>query len=280
MTPTRLQSIAIAAATLVVATGCGDRVPSDQPFAAISLVPDAKTPRDDRFLRWGDTVTIAGQSRPALSSSKSVMPPAEITGTDQGQRHVGVRIPPEFAGASTGVFELVTRYDATVTTTRMWPLSYSQAGTTYSVGVVEAKVTPGGTPAVRLWPIPDLATRDLDTAEMRVPPHAVLQVGVGLEPASWDSTVVPVDMTVSTVAGSTATVLRTTRIDIRRKENRQWIDLSIPLDDLAGRAVRFRFSTRPMIGPSAVPTLPVWAEPTIVDARWEGSRSTAVPPPP
>jgi hypothetical protein len=270
MRPTLLRVIALAAA--LVTAGCGDRPPSDEPFAAMPLVPDAKTPRDERFLVWGETVTIAGVSRPTLSSAKSVMPPPEITATNEGgQRQVGVRVPAEFADVPSAVFELVTRHDTTITPTRMWPISRRQAGVQYSVNVVEARVAPGGTPAVRLWPVPDLAARDVDSAEVRIPPHAVLEVGIGIEPASWDTTVMPVDMTVSTIAGGTASVLRTTRIDVRRPESQRWTDLSIPLDELAGRTVRFRFSARPMIGPSTVVTLPVWAEPTIVDARHVGS---------
>jgi hypothetical protein len=266
MRPTRRRVVALAFAALVAAAGCGERS-SMLPFEPIVLAPDTKAPRDERFLLWGQRVEIGGLPRFALSSAKPVMPPAEITASPAGQRRVSVEIPAEYAGVPWAVYELVTLVDGAVTPVRVWPITGRQAKTTYGVGVTEARVGPGGTPGVRLWPIPDLAARDVDTAELRVPAGAALQVGLGLEPASWDTTIVPVDMTVSSVEGGTATVLRTTRLDVHRPENRQWVETTIPLDRLAGRTVRFRFSARPSVGPSAVPSLPVWAEPRIVDAR-------------
>jgi hypothetical protein len=261
---TRLGRHAVALACAALAA-CGDS--SYAPSGPTRLVPDAKAPRDERFLVWGEAVTIAGVSRRVLSSSKSVMPSADITGASDAQRRVTVRIPPEFSAVPWAVYELVTLVDDRVMPVRVWPISGRQAGSTYGAGVIAERVPPGGTPGVRLWPVPDLAARDVETEDVRVPADAVLKLAVGLEPPSWDTTVMPVDMVVSTVEGGTATALSTTRLDVRKPEHQRWVDVVVPLDALAGRSVRFRFSARPVAGGTAAPSLPVWAEPTIVDVH-------------
>jgi hypothetical protein len=77
-------------------------------------------------------------------------------------------------------------------------------------------------------------------------------------------------MRVSAVAPDGVTALGATQLDVRRPEHRQWVDVTIPLDAVAGRTVRLRFAARPIVGPTTVPALPVWTEPTIVDARLVG----------
>ena len=131
----------------------------------------------------------------------------------------------------------------------------------------EQRIQSDETPAVRLWPIPDLASRDVETGDVVVPPRTALQLGVGLEPITWDTTVLPIDMTVTAVGANGAiTPLKTITLNAREKEHQKWVDVTIPLHALAGQTVRFRFTARPSMGPTAVATLPLWADPTIVDA--------------
>jgi hypothetical protein len=260
-----LTAVALAA---LAGAGCGQRDAVAPPTAgSLRLVPDAQAPRDERFLAWGGTVDIDGVSRRVLSAAKPVLPPTEILPAEPGgQRRVNVRIPDDFKPLPWAVYELVTLVGDQVKPVRVWPITGRQAGSTYAAAVTEARVDPNGKPAVRLWPVPDLASRDVDTAEVRVPDQGLLRVGIGLEPASWDTTIVPVDMTVSSVEGQTVTALSTTRLEVRRPDHRRWVDVAVPLDALAGRTVRFRFSSRPLAGGTAAPSLPVWAEPTIVKA--------------
>jgi hypothetical protein len=265
MHPISRRAGALAVALLAVALGCGGQ-PSGGSPDVIQLVPDPQAPRDERFLTWGATVTIADVPRTTLSASKAHTPPPDVT-QGQGPRQMSFLIPAEFKDVAWIVLESIATRDGSTRTIRAWPVANTQAGGTFAVGVTEPRLGPGDTPGVRLLPVPDLATRDVETAEVTIPEHAVFQAGIGIETGSWDATAIPVDMTVSTVAGETATVLGTTRIDIRRPEHRRWTDLSIPLDALAGRTVRLRFSARPAVGPSAVPILPVWAEPIIADPR-------------
>jgi hypothetical protein len=257
---------ALAVALVAAALGCGGS--AEQPFTLIPLVPDPKATHDERFLVWEGVVTIGDVPRPVLSASKVIAVAPEIA---QGnERQMRVSIPEELKGVAWIVLESTTMRDGVTSMVRSWPVIGRQAGGTYPVSIVPERLGPGGQPGVRLWPVPDLALRDVETAAIAVQPHTVLQVGAGIEPVSWDSTAVPIDMTVSSVDDGKAKALRTIRIDPRKPENRQWVDISIPLDDVAGRTVRFRFSARAMIGPSTVPSLPVWAEPMMVDASLAG----------
>jgi hypothetical protein len=153
---------------------------------------------------------------------------------------------------------------------RSWPVSGALAGGTYDALIVDARVPPGGRTGVLVWPVPDLAMRDVTTRGVVVPARAVLRVAAGLEAASWPSTVTPLDMTITAIADGAETPLRAVRVDPRRPGGRAWIDLAVPLDALAGRTARFRFASRPIVGPTAVPALPVWSAPEIVDARTPG----------
>jgi len=244
--------------------GCGDTHEASVP---IRLVADPGIRRDAPFLSWGTVVTIANVARPVLSAAAPVLPPTEVRLNPNGKRTVGAQIPPEFSALPWLVFETVVTRGGTMQMMRSWPVTAKLAGTKYDVWVDDDKVGPDGTPAIRLWPVPDLATRDVETGEIAVPAHAALQVGVGVEPISWDTTVFPIDMTVAVVDRGVNTVLETIRLDVRRPENKKWVDASIPLDAFAGRRVRFRFSARPSAGPTAAVSLPLWADPTIVDAR-------------
>jgi hypothetical protein len=262
----RLRFVLLAAAVAMGAPGCGDRG-SDAVFEPVRLVGDPDIDRSAPFLTWGTVVTIADLPLPALSASEPILPAVTIQAPPGQVRTIKAQIPPQIHAVPWLVFETVVTRAGTMSRMRSWPVTGNQGGQTYEVGLVEEKVGADGVPGVRLWPVPDLAKRDVETGPVAIPAHAVLQVAIGLEPASWDTTVVPVDMTVTAIAGGTPTVLRTTQVNVRRPEDRQWIALSIPLDSIGGRTVKLRFSARPNIGPTAVPSLPVWGDPTIVDVR-------------
>ncbi len=261
----RLQ-LTLAVAVAVLAAGCGDR-PSGDATLFMRLGPDPSVPRDEQFLTWGEPVTIGDASRVVLSASKPVSPPAEVTATPGEARRVGARIPPELKAVPWMIFESVTTHDGQTTMMRSWPVAGMQAGGTYAVSIVEERVGDDGVPGIRIWPAPDLAKRDVETAALRVPPHASLEVGVGIEPPAWSMVIFEVEMKVAAVASGRDVVLRTIRLDPRRPYDRKWNDLTIPLDQVAGQTVRFRFSARPVVGGTALCSLPVWADPTIVDAR-------------
>jgi hypothetical protein len=254
---------AVLALVVFAAAACGDaRLPGDP----IRLIDDPGIKRDAPFLAWGSVVSINDEPRRVLSASQPVTPPAEVVPQPEGGRKVGAQIPPGFSALPWLVFETTVTQDGATTFMRSWPVTARAAGNTYAVWVTEHKMRPGGVPGVRLWPVPDLATRDVETGDVTIPPGSVLQVGVGLEMITWDTTVLPLEMKVTAIADGRETVLSTTPIEIQRREHKRWIDVSTPLDALAGRSVRFRFSTRPKLGPTAVASLPVWAEPTIVPA--------------
>ena len=103
------------------------------------------------------------------------------------------------------------------------------------------------------------------TRSIRPSARATLDVGMAIEPVIWSGAFMPIDMTVTAIVDGKEILLHTTRIDPRRPQDRHWLDASIALDLVAGRTVRLRFSARPILGPTAIPTLPVWADPTIVD---------------
>lgn len=261
--PSALAMIALSLAAL----GCGGE-PSGR-FAATPVALDPQARHDERFLVWGGTVAIGGLERTVLSASKSVVPPAEVT-REGDQHRITSTIPADLRPAGWIILEAFATRDGTTSFIRSIPGPSTQAGTAISLAVPDAKVGPGGRPGVRLYPAPDLASRDVDSVAVRVPAHAVLQVGMALEQASWQTTAIPLDMTVSAVVDDQVTVLGTTRLDANRPEQRQWVDVTIPLEPVAGRSVRLRFAARPIVGPTNVPSLPVWAEPTIVDARLVG----------
>lgn len=255
----RFVLLALLAASLA---GC-DR----QAGLPIHLADDPTIRRDGPFVTWGGIVFLDGVPRQVLSSSAPMMPASELLPQPEGARKVRAQIPASFGALPWLVYETVAARGDTMRMLRSWPVTGKVAGTTYEIFLPEQRIQPDETPAVRLWPIPDLASRDVETGDVVVPPHTALQLGVGLEPITLDTSILPIDMTVTAVAaGGATTPLKTIRLNPRDKENQKWVDATIPLDALAGQTVRFRFTARPSMGPTAVPTLPLWADPTIVDA--------------
>jgi len=258
---TRLVFLALLAASIA---GCGGRS-TDLP---IHLVDDPKIRHDDPSLAWGEIVFLDGVPRQVLSSSVPVLPPSELLPQADGTRKIRAQIPQSFGALPWLSYEIVAKRGDTMRMLRAWPVIGSLAGKTHEIALPEARIQPDETPAVRLWPIPDLANRDVETGDVVVPPHTALELGVGIEPITWDAMILPLDMTVTAVAaGGATTALKTIRLDPpRTKTNQKWVDATIPLDALAGQTVRFRFTARPSVGPSARPVLPLWADPTIVEA--------------
>jgi hypothetical protein len=243
--------------------GCGGRS-SDLP---IHLVDDPKVRRDVPFVTWGGIVALDGDPRQVLSSAVPVMPASELLPQPEGPRKIRAQIPPSFGALPWLAYELVATHGDGMRTLRSWPVIGGLAGKTHEISLPESRIKPDETPAVRLWPIPDLASRDVETGDVVVPAHTALKLGVGLEPITLDSTIQPIDMTVTAVAAGGATIpLKTIRLNTRARENRKWVDATIPLDALAGQTVRFQFMARPSLGATDIPTLPLWADPTIVDA--------------
>jgi hypothetical protein len=245
--------------------GCGGDRSAGLP---IHLVDDPKIRRDVPFVTWGEVVSLDGDPRQVLSSVPPVMPPSEVLPQPEGPRMLRAPVPPSVAGLPWLLYEVVAARGDAMRMLRSWPGPPAKfAGKTWEVWVPEHRIQPDETPAVRLWPVPDLAIRDAETGDVVVPPHAALKLGVGLQPASFDSTILPIDMTVSAVAADGAsTPLRTIRMDPRVPAQRKWVDVAIPLDALAGQTVRFKFTARSIMGSTAMATLPLWADPTIVDA--------------
>jgi hypothetical protein len=259
-------------ALVLAAAGCGEspRFATSEP---IRLIGDPGIRRDAPFLAWGTVVSIGDVPRPVLSAAAPVVPPSELLPQPNGRRKIRAQIPPEFARLPWLVYETTVTRDGATSMLRSWPVTAKVSGTFYEVWVTEEKVGPHDTPGVRLWPIPDLASRDVETGDVAIPVGATLEVGLGLEPITWDTTVIPVEMTVTALAAGRETVLSTTPVTPpQRPAPPQWKDVSIPLDALAGQTVRLRFSARPKMGPSAVVSLPVWADPTIVVARRAAAR--------
>jgi hypothetical protein len=258
--PSNRCAVVLAVVTLAA---CGTSSRHHEP---VRLVADPGIRRDAPFLGWGTIVTIDGVPRTVLSASQAVVPAADVSRQPNGRRRIKATIPPEFVAIPWLVFEITGSRDGSAQMLRSWPVTGKVAGTSYDVFVPEETIG-DRTPGIRLWPVPDLTTRDVETGDLAIPTGAVLEFGVGIEPATWDTTVVPVDMSVSATFGAEDTALWTLQLDVRRPEHRRWVDASVPLDGLAGRTIRLRFRARPSVGPSAVTTLPVWADPTIAPGR-------------
>ena len=221
--------------------------------------------REGPFLVWGTPVTIAGDTRPVLSTVKPLVPPVEVvTGPNPEFFHLRVVLPEVLKVVPWLVLESVALREGTAKMMRSWPVPGGIAGTRYDVAIVKQRLG-DATAAVHLWPCPDLATRDVETGELTIPPHAALTTAIGLEPATFDTSFIPVAMTVAAVADGAETVLRTTTLE-SRFARQGWTNVTVPLDALAGRTVRLRFRARPTVGPTQVLTLPLWADPTIVAA--------------
>ena len=255
----RILVTVLVAAVCAGLLGCGDRGGSTR---AVRLLDDPGIARTDPLLAWGEVVTIDDVPRPVISASKPITPPSEETWTAGHQ--VSAVIPEELRAVPWLVFATVVVRGGTPTVMRSLPVIGAQAGRRFSYGVVDERVGPDGKVGIMLWPAPDLKSRDVETGEVAIPAHAVLEVAAALEPITWKITVIPIDMTVTAIADGRETVLHTIRIDPRMPEDQHWHELSIPLDAVAGRRARLRFSSRPLVGPTATLALPVWADPTIV----------------
>src|SRR5262245_47024597 len=143
------------------AVGCGGKDATTNGFDPIRLVGDPGIDRTKPFLAWGAVVTIAEVPRPVLSAAIPFAPAAEVKTNADGFRTIRATIPPETSVLPWVLFETATTTKGKTKTMRDWPVTGKQAGVPYEVGLVDAAVGPEGVPSIRVWPVPDLQTRDV-----------------------------------------------------------------------------------------------------------------------
>lgn len=126
--------------------------------------------------------------------------------------------------------------------------------------------------------MPDLRARDVTTQPVAVPAGARLRFAVGVEEAAWHVDSAPIEMTVTALLdGGGAREIYRRRLDPHRVEaDRNWFDADVPLDELAGMTVRFRFASRPVLRDDPRSSLPLWGDPTVWAPRRDDARPSVV----
>ena len=124
-----------------------------------------------------------------------------------------------------------------------------------------AELPGGGAVSLQVLGFPDdgRARRTLESSAT-LPPGAILRLGFGIREESWNAKAdtVAFSVMVRDEHGAERTLLEAT-LDPDDPRDQKWFDRRIDLSDLAGRRVRFEFTTkRGGVGPSH--SLPVWSD--------------------
>ncbi|MEW6268178.1 MAG: sulfatase-like hydrolase/transferase [Thermodesulfobacteriota bacterium] len=129
----------------------------------------------------------------------------------------------------------------------------------------------------KLYRVPPLDERTIQSRHFEVPPDAVLRLSYGVEESAWwiDSAPVEFRIVVERASGEQS-VLRRTLDPARREEHRRWFEVDVDLSDLAGERVRLRFLTAPAEDGDARPSLPVWGDPRLLGRSSEARRPSIV----
>jgi arylsulfatase A-like enzyme len=132
---------------------------------------------------------------------------------------------------------------------------------------VDVADVPAGRPfdvAIAGYPAPALAARDVTTASFAVPRAARLELAAGVQREAWDLDVA-LRFAVAALDGEGERELWTATLDpARRPADRRWLPAVVPLDALAGRTIRLRFTVRPLDAGDARTSLPLWGDPVVV----------------
>ncbi len=215
-------------------------------------------------LAWGQWVRIGDEQRPAVTSGRIVIARADW---ERSEGLFAVAPLPGDIGTPPWLFARFARMVPGTGRVEESPV------------VVRGADAPG---RVRLGPFPetstagvvavfadvtvapDLASRDLVSVPLHVPPGAELSVAYAVEEAAWSMDAAGVELTVTAIADDETVLHRATLDPARRPDDRRWIEVRVPLAPVAGRDVRLRFAARAVAGTGAAVSLPVWSEPTVL----------------
>ncbi len=218
-------------------------------------------------LAGGAYVEIGGEPRPALSSVTGTPAPCTWRADDP----VAVCTAPADTVSTPWHFVRLVRKldDGRVVTSPPVALPGDAPDRVHRIGPLPVDERTGVTfMGAAVSAAPELASRDLTSDPVVVPPDAVLTVAFGIEPPAWTPDAAPVRFTVTAIGdgGHETPLFEQTLDPVRRPEDRRWIEPRVPLAALAGKAVRFRFAARAVAGGDARMTasLPLWSEPALL----------------
>jgi arylsulfatase A-like enzyme len=237
----------------------------------VRFTEDPAIVRPETGLDFGGHVTIAGESRPVLSASRSVS--LLLTSENlpsEGTRSYRVALPEALRAAPRVLVEPAIERDNRWDRQTVALVRPAIDGSSFDVALRFGGVRPGKATRVQVTAraAPDLATRDVVTGKIAVPAGAVLEFAAGVEEPAWTADSPPLELTVTALDGDHETSLYRRRVHPGGVESdRRWIGEHLDLGTLAGRIVRLRFAARAADGADAAISLPVWADPILLAPR-------------
>jgi arylsulfatase A-like enzyme len=221
-------------------------------------------PRTSTDLAWGAPIGVGGELRSAVTSGRRLHIFAKWA---PDGRPFAEGVLPADVGATTPLYATVFglrggNVQLTPTPIRVGrdPQSGKAQLGPFDASVREVHETVLGD----LTLTPDVATRDLASAPVAIPAGAVLETAFGIEAQALLPGSPAVEFTIVADDGTARTLMQSTIDPVRVAGDRRWIPVRLPLDALAGREVRFRFSARPVPGTGEPVTLPVWSDPVVL----------------
>jgi arylsulfatase A-like enzyme len=164
--------------------------------------------------------------------------------------------------------------EALVRTGRLWDRQMARAlrpdaeGAVAELTVQFRGLAPPETTRVRVEAhrAPSLPARDVVTPPVVVPPGGVLRFAIGVEEIAWRAGGPALEFSlVASRDGAEDEVFRRHVDPAGMETDRQWRDAQVDVSHLAGETVRWRFQARRADGAAAGSSLPVWADPILLD---------------
>jgi arylsulfatase A-like enzyme len=207
------------------------------------------------------TYTLADETRPRFAGpiEATVHIPVPPTAGDT----ITFDVPPTIAAGDAVMTGLSDRAQRTLPIVPQRVRIADEGGTRRATIPVPGMARGPGKPAhltLTLTTPPAVDVLESEAAVAKIPEHARLELAYGLSAAARLPGAAPVTFEVATREAPDH-VLWTATLDPGASEARAWLEATVPLDGLAGRAVRLVFRAR---GADRQTLFPLWADPTIV----------------
>ena len=260
----RVAVLLVAAAVGV--TACRERAVKRPLQVVKRFVAERYQLPDDTSTVAVPTAVVAGERRPVLASSPSVLLGRELSPALRGRRAViDVHVPEQMQSAPMRIWSFLHVPQASkAAITAQRPRAVGTPGR-------EAKVKVGfntrlGATWISIYGRAGPPEKRYETAPFIVPRDARLRLGIGLDETDWPPGLPPVTFTLTAIADDHEEVLLRTRLQPgANPDERRWFDHDLDLARYADRTVRLRFESVPEAEGDSVPfPFPVWSDPTIL----------------
>jgi arylsulfatase A-like enzyme len=265
-----VKRVAVVAVVAALVAACRSEPPRGVLVPVVRWL-DAPAPTQRADMEWGRHVKIAGESRLAIVPTIDPKDPLPAVPPPNAAKEArwGVPVP----DALRATRWLLAR--PVLVREQGPPVRLQQLLIDTGTGAASIPVPEGLDPTMQgirlmmgIEAARPLASYDVVGAPFVVPADAVATVGMGVDEGAWSAAAGPVEFRIGVVDGEHETVLARTTLDpARRPEDRRWADARVDLSPFAGRRVRLALRTAPSDPGRATPSLPLWADPTVLAPR-------------